>query len=108
MARIKGNNLTKGLSGKPGGSLVFQENGLVRTLPDTSKLKWSEAQKQHRRQFEYAREFARRVIANPELKAIYEAKATKGIGAYQVAISAYLRYPEVQKDPFCFPEIAGR
>lgn len=108
MARIKGNKLTEGLSGKLGGILVFQKNNIARTRPDTSKITWSEAQMQHRRRFEQARQFARAVIANPELKAIYQAKAKEGIGAYQVALSAYFRHPEVRRDPACFSGISGQ
>ncbi|MBE0648409.1 MAG: hypothetical protein IH596_11555 [Bacteroidales bacterium] len=93
MAKVKGNLLAEGLSGKLGGVLVFQENGIVRTRPDMSKVKWSEAQLEHRRRFARARQFAKAVTANPETKAYYQAKAKKGIGAYQVAISEYLKDP---------------
>ncbi len=106
MAVLKQNLLGGQLSGKLGGMLVFQSNKIVRTRPDTSKIKWSEAQNKHRSRFAEARNFARAIVANPELKSMYEAKAKKGIGAYQVAISAYLHYPEVRTNPALFSEIA--
>jgi len=91
MARIGKNSLTRGLSGKLGGQLVFQKNGVVRSLPDPSKLKWSKPQLEHRRRFELAKNFARAVLADPELKILYQSRAKKGIGAYQVAISEFMR-----------------
>ena len=105
MVKVKNNALLKGFSGKLGGQLVFQKNGVVRSLPDPSKLKWTDAQRKHRSLFEEAKQFARFIVANPELKAIYQAKAKKGIGAYQVAISAYMKHPEVRKDPALFSRI---
>lgn len=82
--------MTTNFSGKLGGTLVFQKNGVVRTRPDCSKTKWTEAQLEHRRRFEMAKRFARAVIADPERKAAYAARAKKGTGAYQVAIAEYM------------------
>ena len=88
-----------GLSGKLGDQLVSQKNGVVRSLPDPAKLKWTDTQKKHRRRFEQAKQFGRSIEANPDLKAIYKSRAKKGTGAYHVAISAYMRLPGIDKNP---------
>ncbi|MBC8465717.1 hypothetical protein H8D57_01710 [bacterium] len=99
MAVIRNNVLLKGLSGKLGDQLVCQINGILRTRPDPSKLQWTDSQRQHRSLFREAKQFARAIEADPELKPMYKAKAKRGIGAYQVAISAYMHHPEIRKNP---------
>jgi hypothetical protein len=91
MARIHKNIVTQGLSGKIGSQLVIQKNGIIRSRPDKSRLKWSDAQVSHRKRFEAAQQFARAVIADPVQKAIYQRKAKKGSGAYQAAISEFMK-----------------
>ena len=105
MARVGKNSILSGLSGKVGNQLVLQKNGVVRSLPDPAKLKWTDTQKKHRSRFERAKQFGRAIEANPELKAIYKLRAKKGTGAYQVAISAYMRLPGIDKNPYQISEL---
>ena len=78
---------------------------MIRSLPDPARLKWTDPQKKHRSRFEQAKQFGRSIEADPDLKAIYKARAKKGTGAYHVAISAYMLLPGIDKNPYLILEL---
>jgi hypothetical protein len=55
----------------PGGKLI------VTKRPDMSKVKWSKAQKAHRKRFKRAIASAKAALADPKVRARYERKAKK-------------------------------
>ena len=60
--------------------------------PDMSRVKWSKAQKQSRRRFREASEYAHAALADPQLRAHYEERAaTEKRVPYRVALSDYLK-----------------
>ena len=63
------------------GDVVFKPSPTGETImtkvPDISKVKWSEAQKQQRERFKLASAYAKAALADPEVRAIYEKKAAK-------------------------------
>jgi hypothetical protein len=71
----------RGLSGKMG-DVVFRTNRKTGTVtisraPDMTRVKWSKAQKAHRRRFKEAVEYAKTAKTQPELWAVYQALAKK-------------------------------
>ncbi|MCX6244286.1 MAG: hypothetical protein NTU98_06220 [Bacteroidetes bacterium] len=100
MARSRGNIITHSYSGKLG-KVVLQKDGVMRSLPDVSKRVRSGKQKIHLSRFEQAKEYARRVLADPLQRAQYEEplrklkKKNPNIGIYQVAIKDYMNPPKI-------------
>jgi ATP-dependent Clp protease adapter protein ClpS len=71
----------RGLSGKMG-DVVFRTNRKTGTttmskVPDMTKVKWSKAQKAHRRRFKEAVAYAKLVKTQPEVWAVYQKIAKK-------------------------------
>ncbi len=100
MARVNKNVITKGLSGILGGMLVFRMVGdktVVSTAPLTSKAP-TPAQKKQREKFQQAVLYARAQMANPLIKAAYEARAksTGAPNAYNVAVSDFFNKPAIE------------
>jgi hypothetical protein len=61
-------------------------------VPDMSRVKWSEAQKEHRQRFKKAVAYARAAIAEPEVRAIYEEMAAKrNKRPFDMAVSDYFK-----------------
>ena len=55
-----------------------------------SGVKWSKAQKNNRKRMRYANDYAKAAMADPNVRAVYEARAAKeGRVAYNVALSDY-------------------
>jgi hypothetical protein len=100
MAHNRQNPLTKYYSGKLG-QLVMQSDGIMRSRPDTSNRVWSEKQEGHLSKFEQAKEYARKVKADPVLSAPYLdplriwKRKKKNMGLYQLAIKDFLKPPEI-------------
>jgi len=92
------NIVMTGASGSLGKQLVFRQRAgktvismppaKIETAPSASQLKL-------RNKFAAAIRYARLVLANPALKAAYQAKAMPGVSAYNTAISDYLKAPEI-------------
>ena len=86
----------EGLSGKMG-DVVFRYNRKtgetsISKVPDMTKVKWSKAQKAHRRRFKKAVAYAHSAKANPELWAVYQKTAKKKRKrAWDLAISDYFK-----------------
>jgi hypothetical protein len=74
MAKVSFNPVLKWFRGKIG-DLVFRRahNGKVSVYitPDMSHVKWSQDQKNHRRDFGEASKYASAALADPEIRAIY-------------------------------------
>ena len=88
------NWLSEGLSGKFGKKVYYQLRGktFVRKAPKVGYNKTAtEKQAVVRARFTEAQHFAKSVISDPFLKALYEKKAKNGCSAYNQAISEFLR-----------------
>ncbi len=94
MARYKGNNILEGLSGSLGKQIVFKQyatGAVVSKMPDMSKVKPSAKQLEAKSKFSEAVNYARKILANPELKAAYQKKLRKGQTVYNFAIAEYMQ-----------------
>lgn len=59
--------------------------------PDMSKVKWSKAQKEHRKRFREAIHYARQAMADPTVRVQYEKIGKKaGRQPFRVAVSDFL------------------
>jgi hypothetical protein len=81
MPKVTPHPTIRGLSGKMG-DVVFRTNKKTGTItmskiPDMSKVKWSKAQKAHRRRFKKAVEYAKKAKTQPKVWAAYQALAKK-------------------------------
>jgi hypothetical protein len=62
----------------------------VMKTPDMSNVKWSKAQKTHRKRFREAIIYARMAMADPKVRAYYEKAAKKaGRQPFRVAVSDF-------------------
>ena len=63
------------------GDVVFKRTPRGETImtkcPDMSKVKWSPAQKAHRKRFKLASAYAKAAMADPNIRALYEKQASK-------------------------------
>jgi hypothetical protein len=95
MAKVELHPLFKEFRGALG-DMVFRVTPGGKTYvsqrPDMSNVKWSEAQKAHRQRFKEASAYARAALADPDVRAVYEKRATEENRApYRVALSDYLK-----------------
>jgi hypothetical protein len=68
---------------------MYGKQTLMKT-PDMSRVKWTKAQKEHRQRFKEAIVYARRAMADPNVRAQYEKAAKKtGRQPFRVAISDF-------------------
>ena len=74
MAEVSFDPIIKWFRGRIG-KLVYRRahNGKVSAypVPDMSRVKWSQPQKEHRREFGEASRYASAAIADPEIRALY-------------------------------------
>ncbi|MDD4603950.1 MAG: hypothetical protein PHF97_09120 [Bacteroidales bacterium] len=102
MAKNLGNIVTSLHSGKFA-NISIQRNGVIRSLPDVSKRKWSPKQKQHLTRINESKDYARRVLADPEKSAHYSNLLPKykkkigknNVGVYHLAIHDFFYPPEI-------------
>ncbi len=100
MATLKKNLFLQGASGMLVSQLVYRSmNGqtIVSSRP-VGRGEGSEAQKRQNMRFKYATSFAKHAMANEVLGPIYEAAAagiTRVRNAYTLAVTDYLRAPEI-------------
>jgi hypothetical protein len=67
-------------------------NIIVTKRPDMSNVKWSKAQKAHRKRMAKANEYAAAAMADPKVCAIYEKRAAKEHRVpYRLAVSDYYK-----------------
>ncbi|MCK9424052.1 MAG: hypothetical protein M0Q38_15815 [Bacteroidales bacterium] len=104
MAKNKGNSITSGLSGKFNG-ICFQDDGVMRSLPDTSNRKWSPLQVKHLTRIEQCKEYGRYAVADAKLTEYYtpllikwkKKIKNKRVGVYQIAICDFYHPPEIDE-----------
>ena len=100
MTKAKLNPVLELLTGKMG-SMVFRRAhtgklSLIKS-PDMSRVKWSPAQKEHRRRFKQAVAYARAAMADPDIRPIYErmaAEQKKNKRPFDMAVSDYFKRTE--------------
>ena len=94
------------ISGKMG-DVVFRYNKKtgktsISKIPDMTKVKWSKAQKAHRRRFKKAVAYAQTARTQPEVWAVYQAMAKKKRKrAWDLAMADYFQKndPVSKKSP---------
>ena len=99
MGKSKSNYAITGLSGKVGKVFVFRQRGgetIVATPPSHTKAP-SASQKAQQERFVRASAYAKNALQDPVLKDLYtaEAKQRGVINAYNMAVSDYLKAPEI-------------
>ena len=100
MARLRKNSVLAALQGAIGKELVvkqYADKVVITKYPDMSKVKCSERQKEQREKMKEANAYARSVLVNPELKALYETYLEKGESIYRKAIKDY--FTKLQQAP---------
>jgi len=99
MAESKNNVITHGLSGKLGDMIVFKNRSgktYVATKPKERTGEPTENQKMHQKRFQEAVFYAKTSVTDPNIKSIYEDKATNGASAYNVAVADFFRAPNIE------------
>ncbi len=97
MAHTRENSLVKFFGGRFGNMVYRNYDGMsvLSRLPVFKDRKFSKAQKACQQRFGKGTVWAHKVRANPELAAYYQSKASKRVNAWNLAISDYLRNPEI-------------
>lgn len=98
MAQSKDNIITHGLSGKVGNLLVFSQRGgktIVSKVPKSVEPK--DGQVVQQKKFQQAVLYAKGAIADPSVKAIYEADAKEGKSGYNVAVADFFHAPDIEQ-----------
>jgi hypothetical protein len=95
MAKVKLNPLFNAIQGQLDG-YIFRSmpdgTTVVSKAPDLSEVKWSKAQKAHRRRFKKAVAYARAALADPVVRLHYEEQALQlRKRPYHLAMSDFLK-----------------
>ena len=95
MAKITIDPMIKSIQGRLGG-YVFRRTpagGIsISKIPDMSRVKWSKAQKEHRKRFKKAVAYAKAAMAEPRVRARYEKEAAKkNKRPFDLAVSDYFK-----------------
>ena len=95
MAKVTLAPMIKTIRGKLGG-YVFRRTHTgeisLSKSPDMSKVKWSKAQKEHRKRFKKAVAYAQAAMAEPKVRARYEKEAAKkNKRPFDLAVSDYFK-----------------
>jgi hypothetical protein len=101
MAQSSKNLATEGLRGQVG-NFVFRRRRadgkiFVSRSPGDRDSGPSEAEQATRNRFQQATIYGRSVLADPEVKARYQAAAKPGQTAYNVAVADYFHAPDIQE-----------
>ena len=95
MAKLTLNPLLMRIRGKIGNAVVrLCHTGELQFVkaPDMSRVKWSEAQKEHRQRFKEAVAYARAATKDPQIKAFYvEMAAKKNKRPFDMAVSDHFK-----------------
>jgi hypothetical protein len=77
--------------------VIQQRNGkpVMCFYPQKKKVKWTENQEKHRKEFKRAVRYARNTLKFPERLAFYQSREHDGINAYNLAIADYLHPPVI-------------
>ena len=95
MVKVTLNPLIKSASGRLGNAVFRRshtgELSLIK-LADMSNVKWSKAQKEHRKRFKAAVDYAKAAMAEPKVRASYEKSAKKAKKRpFDMAVSDYFK-----------------
>jgi hypothetical protein len=95
MAKVILSPMIKEISGKLG-DYVFRRTHagevILSKVPDMSRVKWSKAQKEHRKRFKQAVVYAKAAMADPKVRARYEKRAAKeNKRPFDLAVSDYFK-----------------
>jgi hypothetical protein len=95
MAKVIFNPSIQRIWGRMGG-LVYRRShtgeAQLAVAPNMSRVKWSQAQKEHRQRFKQAVAYARAAMARPEVRAIYERMAAENHKRpFDMAVSDYFK-----------------
>jgi hypothetical protein len=99
MAHTTENSLVKFFGGRFGNMVFRNYDGMsvLSPRPVFKDRKFSEAQKACQQRFGKGPAWARKALADPELAAFYNSKATKRVNAWNLAMSDYLRNPRISE-----------
>jgi hypothetical protein len=95
MAKVEFNPAIQEIRGAVG-NMVFRRGAggkiHIMKMPNMSKVKWSPAQKEHRKRFKLAVAYAHRAMADDRVHAIYLKEAEqKGKRPFDLAVSDYFK-----------------
>ena len=98
MSKSRENVFTRKMHGKFGDQLVFRNRdgkSYVANIPKESTAPPGEGQQKIRNRFRLAATWAKIALANPVTREKYEARVTKSMSAYTLAMTDYLRPPVI-------------
>jgi hypothetical protein len=99
MGKNRKNDLTLGISGRVGKMIGFRQVGdetEVFRRPGKRTKPLTPDQLAHHERFINASYYAKSVIADPVKKAVYDAKRTGRVHAYNMALSDFIKAPEIK------------
>jgi hypothetical protein len=95
MAKITLHPMVQSAQGKMGNAVFRRSHTGEMTLiklADMSRVKWTEAQQEHRQRFKEAVAYAKAAMINPQVRAAYEKSAAeKGKRPFDLAVSDYFK-----------------
>jgi hypothetical protein len=94
MAKVKLNPALQHIRGRLAGFVYRIRYGeqTISKAPDMSKVKWSQAQEEHRRRFRRAVAYAHAAMADERVYALYvDEAAKKGKRPFDLAVSDYFK-----------------
>ena len=100
MAKTRTNMITKGYHGKVGDQFVLRRRGnksVLGALPDMENVKSTTAQVDQRKRFTGAVAYAKNALQDPNLKQVYETRATKEKTAFNIAVADFLTKPWIDQ-----------
>ena len=92
--------ITKGYHGKVGDQFVLRRRGnqsILGALPDMENAVSTAAQIDQRRRFTGAVAYAKNALQDPNLKQVYESRATKERTAFNMAVADFLTKPWIDQ-----------
>ena len=103
MAKIKLSSLFEELSGRLGG-MIFKRTAVGKSymsrVPNMSRVKWSKAQKAHRKRFKEAVAYAKEALQDPEMFAHYQELARRqNSKPFNMAVSEYFKVLKKMGEP---------
>ena len=101
MAKFKNSNaITHGLSGKFADVLVFRQRAgetFIGKIPASRTGELTDKQIQVQERFQEGAVYAKKALADPATKALYEAAVPNGQTAFNVALGDYCSSPEIKQ-----------
>ena len=95
MAKVTLNPILDDIRGKIGSYVIRRSPSgrlILSKAPDMSRVKWSKKQRENRQRFKEAIAYAKAAMAEPDVRASYEKRATEeGKRPYDLALSDYLK-----------------